>query len=61
MLLIKQRLEALPDELQKFAPSEYRAQLRSDLESAIYAVLQEMSAWTLRIEGHTDELDDDEG
>lgn len=54
MLKIKQRLESLPDELQKLAPAEFRGQFRSDLAAAVHALLLEMSGWKLDLPGSRD-------
>ena len=57
MLKIKQRLESVPDELQKYAPAEYRGQFREDLATYIHSLLVEMSDWKIDMptNGHTDE------
>lgn len=49
MLKVKQRLESIPDELQKYAPAEYRGQFRADLAAYIHSLLVEMSDWKLEL------------
>jgi hypothetical protein len=44
-LRIKERLEAMPNELQVLAPSSIRATFREDIEKAVHRLLLEMSSW----------------
>ncbi len=44
-LRIKERLEAMPDELQMEFPAEYRQQWRTRLEDKVRLILVEMAAW----------------